>query len=92
MLTDVTGSRWVTYNAVWRLNEGMPAGREVAIAKAWTSNACQRVATSAQQLHGGSGLDVDYDLHYYFRRAKAYELNLGSAPVQLKALEAEIGL
>ncbi len=92
MLTDVNGARWITYNAVWRLCEGLSAGREVAIAKAWTSSACQRVATSAQQLHGGSGLDLDYDLHYYFRRAKAYELNLGAAPVHLKALEAELGL
>jgi hypothetical protein len=35
---------------------------------------------------------MDYDLHYYFRRAKAYELNLGAAPVHLKALETELGL
>jgi len=90
MFIDVRGSRWTTYQAVWRLSERLSADREVAIAKVFTSNACQRVAYSAQQLHGGIGVDVDYDLHFYFRRAKAYELTLGSAPIHLKTLEGVI--
>ena len=88
---DVQGARWTTYQAVWRLSEGLPADREVAIAKAFTNIACQRVAASAQQLHGGVGVDKDYDLHYYFRRAKGYQLTLGSTPFHLRTLEAEVG-
>jgi alkylation response protein AidB-like acyl-CoA dehydrogenase len=90
MYIDVHGARWTTYQAVWRLSEGLPAYRELAIAKAFTNIACQRVAASAQQLHGGVGVDKDYDLHYYFRRAKGYQLTLGSTPFHLKTLEAEI--
>ena len=90
MFIDVQGARWTTYQAVWRLSEGLDADRELAIAKAFTNIACQRVAASAQQLHGGLGVDKDYDLHYYFRRAKAYELTLGSTPYHLRTLEAEI--
>lgn len=92
MFTDVEVGRWVSYQAVWRLSEGLPAAREVAIAKAWMSNACQRVAFGAQHLHGGVGMDLDYDLQFYFRWAKALELNLGSAPVHLRALEGQLGL
>jgi alkylation response protein AidB-like acyl-CoA dehydrogenase len=90
MFIDVNGVRWTTYQAVWRLSEGLPADREVAIAKAFANIACQRVAFSAQQLHGGIGVDKDYDLHFYFRRAKAFALTLGSTPFHLKTLEAEI--
>jgi alkylation response protein AidB-like acyl-CoA dehydrogenase len=90
MFVDVQGARWTTYQAVWRLSEGLPADREVAIAKAFSNIACQRVAASAQQLHGGIGVDKDYDLHFYFRRAKAFELSLGSTPFHLKTLEAEL--
>jgi len=88
---DVNGARWVAYQAAWRLSEGLPAEREVAIAKAFCNIACQRVAASTQHLHGGIGVDVDYDLHYYFRRAKAFELTLGNTPFHLKTIEAEIG-
>jgi alkylation response protein AidB-like acyl-CoA dehydrogenase len=91
MFVDVSGARWTTYQAIWRLSEDLPAGREVAIAKAFTNMASQRVAASAQQLHGGLGVDLDYDLHFYFRRAKSYDLNLGVTAHHMKALEAEFG-
>ena len=86
MLTDVEGARWLSYRAIYRLDRGLPAAREVAIAKAWTSDACQRVAYGAQHLHGGIGMDMDYDLHFYFRWAKVMELSLGAAPFHLAAV------
>jgi alkylation response protein AidB-like acyl-CoA dehydrogenase len=90
MFIDINGARWVTYQAVWRLSDGLPAEREVAIAKAFANIACQRITSSAQHLHGGIGVDVDYDLHYYYRRAKAFELSLGNTPFHLRTIEAEI--
>jgi alkylation response protein AidB-like acyl-CoA dehydrogenase len=90
MLTDVEGARWLSYQAVYRLDRGLPAAREVAIAKAWTSDACQRVAYGAQHLHGGIGVDLDYDLHFYFRWAKIMELSLGAAPCHLAAIEPTV--
>jgi len=87
MLLDVEGARWTSYQAVSRLSKGLPAAREVAIAKAWTSDACQRVAYGAQHLHGGIGMDLDYDLHFYFRWAKSMELNLGTAPYHRLSIE-----
>lgn len=90
MMTDVEGARWLSYQAVWRLSRAMPAEREVAIAKAWTSDACQRVTAGAQHIHGGVGMDLDYDLHFYFRRAKALELDFGSAPVHRSMAEPAI--
>lgn len=92
MFIDVNSARWLTYQALWRLSEGLPAEREVAVAKAFANIACQRVALSAQQLHGGLGVDVNYDLHFYFRQAKAFELSLGSTPFHLETLEAGMRL
>lgn len=90
MLIDTEGARWSSYRAVSLLNKGRDAAREVAIAKAWTSDACQRVAYAAQHLHGGIGMDLDYDLHFYFRRAKAAELSLGVAAFHLGSIEPAI--
>jgi alkylation response protein AidB-like acyl-CoA dehydrogenase len=90
MFTLVQGSRWTSYQALDRLDRNMPATREIAIAKAFTSDACQRVAALAHQLHGGVGVDMENDLQFYFRRAKAMELKFGPSPVQLKRLGEQL--
>ncbi len=90
MYIDAHGARLATYQAIWRLSENMEAGREIAIAKAFTSKAARDVAFSAQQLHGGIGVDMDYDLHFYYRRAKAMELKLGHESYHLNALGADL--
>jgi len=90
MLTDVEGARWTSYRAVSLLNKGQDAVRETAIAKAWTGDACQRVACAAQHLHGGIGMDLDYGLHVYFEWAKSRALNLGASWNHLAAIEPVI--
>jgi len=92
MYTDINGSRWLTYQSLFCLSQGQPASREVAMAKAFTSNACQRVSYNATQVHGGMGVDMDNDLHFYFRRSKAMDLRFGPAAIHFKALETELGL
>ena len=92
MYTDVQGSRWLSYLALHLLSQGQPASRQVAMAKAFASNACQRVSYNATQVHGGMGVDTDNDLHFYFRRSKARDLRFGPSAVHLKALETELGL
>jgi len=86
MLIDVDGSRFATYQAAWRINEGLEAGREVAIAKAWVSQACRRVMNSAHQIHGAIGFSEDHILHFYTKRARAYEFSFGGVDFQLEKL------
>jgi alkylation response protein AidB-like acyl-CoA dehydrogenase len=86
MLIDVDGSKFATYQAAWRINEGLEAGREVAIAKAWVSQACRRVMNSAHQVHGAIGFSEDHILHFYTKRARAYEFSFGSVDFQLEKL------
>jgi 3-oxocholest-4-en-26-oyl-CoA dehydrogenase beta subunit len=85
---DVEAIRWTTWHAAWLIAEGRSATREAAIAKFWAAEAGARVAASAQQVHGGMGIDVTYPLHRYFLWAKQIELSLGSAPQQLARLGA----
>jgi len=86
MLIDVDGSRFVTYQAAWRINEGLEAGREAAIAKAWVSQACRRVMYSAHQVHGAIGFSEDHILHFYTKRARAYEFSFGGVDFHLEKL------
>ena len=90
MYIDVLGARLAAYRALWALSQGTAAEREVSVAKYFANKACQRVAFSAQQLHGGIGFTLEYDLHFYYRRAKAFELKLGPQPLHLRRLGAAL--
>ncbi len=77
MATDVEGCRHIAYQAAWKIAEGEPADREVAMAKAWVSAAYQRVCNLAHQCHGAIGFTKEHDLQLYTRRAKVQELSYG---------------
>ena len=83
---DTEAIRLTALQAAWRLEEGLPAATEVAVAKFWTADGGQRVVHAAQHLHGGIGVDRDYPLHRYFLWAKELELTLGGATPQLLKL------
>jgi alkylation response protein AidB-like acyl-CoA dehydrogenase len=91
MIMDIDGSRFLTYEAAWRLSEKMPCAKEIAMAKAWTSEAYRRVTANGHEIYGGIGFTVESDIHLYFRRAKAWEVTLGDGNVQREVLAKELG-
>jgi alkylation response protein AidB-like acyl-CoA dehydrogenase len=83
---DTEAIRLTSWQAAWRLAEGLPAAEAVAVAKYWASSGGQRVVHTAVHQHGGMGVDRDYPLHRYFLYAKQLELSLGGTSHQLRAL------
>ncbi|MBA7650216.1 Acryloyl-CoA reductase (NADH) [subsurface metagenome] len=92
MVTDVDGSRFVTYRAAWKVSEGIPATMDVAVAKAWTSEAYGRVTLLGHQIFGAIGFTMDHDMHLYYRRAKAGEIMFGDGDFQRAVVAQELGL
>ena len=92
MATDVDGSRFITYQAAWKISEGLPCAREASMAKAWVSEACRRVAALGHQVHGGIGFTKEHDMQLFFRRAKQAELFFGDADFHREKVAQEIGL
>jgi alkylation response protein AidB-like acyl-CoA dehydrogenase len=93
IFTCVNAARWNSYQAVWRLEKGLPAEREVAMAKAWICDKISHQVTfGVQQVFGGIGLDLEHDLHFYFNRARELELSYGAAPVHRRTIEAQLGI
>ncbi len=92
ILTDMEGLRLSTYQAAWRVSEGLPCAEQVAIAKAWAGQASERVISLSHQIHGAIGWTVDHDLHYYTRRAKAAEATFGNADFYREIVAREMGL
>jgi len=92
MLTDVDGSRFITYQAAWKLSEGLPATMEVSMAKAWTNDAYRRVTQLGHQIHGGIGFCMDHDMPLYFKAAKTAESLFGTSDWHREKVAQELGL
>ena len=92
MVTDVDGSRFITYQAAWKVSEGLPAAMEVSMAKAWVNEAYRRVTQLGHQIHGGIGFCMDHDMPLYFKRAKAAEPTFGDADWHREIVARELGL
>ena len=74
MLLEVENSHSATYYAAWAL-DARAEDQELAasVAKAYVGDAARKVCGDSIQVHGGIGFTWEYDLHLYFKRAKALE-------------------
>jgi len=83
---DLEAMRVCCWQALWCLDTGQDAGRELSIAKFWAAEGGHNVCYAAQHLHGGIGVDTDYPLHRYYLLSRQIELTLGGAKVHLDNL------
>ena len=92
MVTYVDGARFVTYQAAWRMSEGLPSIRETAIAKTYSAEAYEWCITKAHQIFGAIGVTIDHDLHFYTTRGKAAQLSYGNADFWREPIAKTMGL
>lgn len=78
LYADMDGIKWATYLAGWKLSQGQPADFEVSVAKAWASDAFERICWYAHQVLAGVGFTVnDGAVPLFSRRGKTLQLYLG---------------
>jgi len=78
MLLHVDGGEMLTFEALWKMDEGLPASVEVSQAKAFCNEKCESVVRTSQVIHGGIGFMMEFDLHLWFRRVTSWSLRLGT--------------
>ena len=71
----VDGGRTLVYEAAWARDNGRPTDRLAPMAKLFASQTFRDVTAMAQQIFGGVGFTVEYDIQLYFRRAKQLQLD-----------------
>lgn len=92
MATEIDGARYITYQAAWKISEGLPSSIEVSMAKAWVSEAYRRTCGQGHQIHGGIGFTEEHNMGLYFRRAKAMEIAFGDADYHRELIAQQLDL
>jgi acyl-CoA dehydrogenase len=90
MATDIDAAELLTLAAAWRLDQGLPANREISQAKLFASEMLSRVADQALQIHGGMGLMEDLPLERLWRDARVERIWDGTSEIQRHIISREL--
>jgi alkylation response protein AidB-like acyl-CoA dehydrogenase len=73
-LTQIEGGATVVYEAAWMRSVGKDVSRQAPLAKLFMCHAYRDVTAMCQQVWGGVGFTIEYDIQLYFRRAKQLQM------------------
>jgi len=90
MITEIDAADWLTLSAAWRLDQGLPANREIASAKLYASEMLARVTDEALQIFGGMGLMEDLEMERFWRDARVERIWDGTSEIQRHIISREL--
>ncbi len=90
MITEIDAAEWLTLSAAWRLDQGLPAEREIASAKLYATEMLARVTDEALQIFGGMGLMADLPLERFWRDARVERIWDGTSEIQRHIISREL--
>jgi alkylation response protein AidB-like acyl-CoA dehydrogenase len=73
--TQVDGGKTLVYEAAWARSAGRDVSRLAPMAKLFACQTFRDTTAMCQQVWGGVGFTVEYDIQLYFRRAKQLQLS-----------------
>ncbi len=86
LATETEAARLMTYNAARLKEAGKPFLKEAAMAKYFTSQVAERVASECVEVFGGYGYTKDYPAEKYLRDAKIGKIYEGTSFMQLQTI------
>ena len=90
MITEIDAADWLTLAAAWRLDQGLPANREIASAKLYASEALARVTDATLQIYGGMGLMDDFPIERFWRDARVERIWDGTSEIQRHIISRDL--
>jgi alkylation response protein AidB-like acyl-CoA dehydrogenase len=84
--TELEAARLMVYNAARLKDAGRPFLQEAAMAKLFSSQVAQRIASQAIDLFGGYGFTREYPVEKFYRDSKIGTIYEGTSNMQLQTI------
>ena len=82
MATELDAAHLLTMRAAWLKGEGRPFSREASMAKVFSTEAANRICTTAVQIHGGYGYIREFAAERHLRDVRVTMIYEGTSEVQ----------
>ena len=92
LANQLDAARWTTYEALWKLDSGRPAGDSVHLAKAVSAEAYYQACNHAHEVHAGVGSMLEYGLALHTKMSRTLYSYLGDPRYHRRKLAEAIGL
>jgi alkylation response protein AidB-like acyl-CoA dehydrogenase len=86
MATELEAARLMVYNAARLKDAGRPFLQEAAMAKLFSSQVAQRIASECIDLFGGYGFTREYPVEKFYRDSKIGTIYEGTSNMQLQTI------
>ncbi len=74
-VTNLDGAEVLVHEAAWARADGKSVAKLAPMAKLYACRTFRDLTATAQQIFGGIGFTVEFDIQLYFRRAKQLQLS-----------------
>lgn len=92
LATELEAGRQLVYHAAALYNAGQECVTEVSMAKLFATEAANRIAYHAVQLHGGYGYMREFPVEGFFRDVRLYPIASGSSEVMREIIAKRLPL
>ena len=90
MATDLAAARFLAWHAAWLKDQGLPFGKEAAMAKLFATEKAMHHTVKAVQIHGGYGYIKGAKVERLMRDAKIAEIYEGTSEAQRMVISASV--
>jgi len=90
MATDLAAARFLALHAAWLKDQGLPFGKEAAMAKLFATEKAMHHTVKAVQIHGGYGYIKGAKVERLMRDAKIAEIYEGTSEAQRMVISASV--
>jgi alkylation response protein AidB-like acyl-CoA dehydrogenase len=90
MATELEAARLMVYNAARLKDAGQPFLQQAAMAKLFSSQVAQRIASQCIDLYGGYGFTREYPVEKFYRDSKIGTIYEGTSNMQLQTIAKNI--
>jgi short/branched chain acyl-CoA dehydrogenase len=90
MATELEAARLLVYNAARMRDAGIPFVSEAAMAKYYSSEIAETIASTAIEIFGGVGITKDYPVEKLYRDAKIGRIYEGTSNIQLMTIAKKL--
>ncbi|MBH43003.1 MAG: hypothetical protein CL787_05765 [Chloroflexi bacterium] len=93
IVNDMESTKWTTYEALWKLDSDRDdAGTSIAMASVVASEGYPRSAEAAHHVHAGIGIDKEYGLYLYTKKARTLQSYLGDPVHHRRRIAQDLGM